>query len=64
MLFIHNAVIAVKQLEKSISLIQSHGHGYIIYLRDHEGRGVGLTERSRRINYKMRVWTPSMPICT
>ena len=34
-----------EQLEKSISLIQSHGHGYIIYLRDHEGRGIGLTEK-------------------
>jgi 3,4-dihydroxy 2-butanone 4-phosphate synthase/GTP cyclohydrolase II len=26
-------------------LIQNHGHGYIIYLRDHEGRGIGLTEK-------------------
>ena len=34
-----------EQLEKSIALIQSHGHGYIIYLRDHEGRGIGLTEK-------------------
>jgi len=34
-----------EQLEASINLIQSHGHGYIIYLRDHEGRGIGLTEK-------------------
>jgi 3,4-dihydroxy 2-butanone 4-phosphate synthase/GTP cyclohydrolase II len=34
-----------EQLEKSISIIQTHGHGYIIYLRDHEGRGIGLTEK-------------------
>jgi len=34
-----------EQLEQSINLIQSHGHGYIIYLRDHEGRGIGLTEK-------------------
>jgi 3,4-dihydroxy 2-butanone 4-phosphate synthase/GTP cyclohydrolase II len=34
-----------EQLEKSISLIQAHGHGYIVYLRDHEGRGIGLTEK-------------------
>jgi 3,4-dihydroxy 2-butanone 4-phosphate synthase/GTP cyclohydrolase II len=34
-----------EQLEKSISLIQVHGHGYIVYLRDHEGRGIGLTEK-------------------
>jgi 3,4-dihydroxy 2-butanone 4-phosphate synthase/GTP cyclohydrolase II len=34
-----------EQLEKSISMIQAHGHGYVIYLRDHEGRGIGLTEK-------------------
>ena len=34
-----------EQLEQSIKLIQAHGHGYIIYLRDHEGRGIGLTEK-------------------
>ena len=33
------------QLELSINLIQEHGYGYIIYLRDHEGRGIGLTEK-------------------
>ncbi len=33
------------QLEKSISMIQDYGHGYIVYLRDHEGRGIGLTEK-------------------
>ena len=34
-----------EQLEKSISMIENHGHGYIVYLRDHEGRGIGLTEK-------------------
>ena len=34
-----------EQLEKSISMIQHYGHGYIVYLRDHEGRGIGLTEK-------------------
>jgi 3,4-dihydroxy 2-butanone 4-phosphate synthase/GTP cyclohydrolase II len=34
-----------EQLEQSINLIQEHGYGYIIYLRDHEGRGIGLTEK-------------------
>jgi 3,4-dihydroxy 2-butanone 4-phosphate synthase/GTP cyclohydrolase II len=34
-----------EQLEKSISMIQDYGHGYIVYLRDHEGRGIGLTEK-------------------
>ena len=34
-----------EQLEQSINLIQEHGYGYMIYLRDHEGRGIGLTEK-------------------
>jgi 3,4-dihydroxy 2-butanone 4-phosphate synthase/GTP cyclohydrolase II len=34
-----------EQLERSIEMIQEHGHGYIVYLRDHEGRGIGLTEK-------------------
>jgi 3,4-dihydroxy 2-butanone 4-phosphate synthase/GTP cyclohydrolase II len=34
-----------EQLEESINLIVKHGHGYIIYLRDHEGRGIGLSEK-------------------
>mgnify|MGYP003330495818 FL=1 len=33
------------QLEQAISAIEDYGHGYIIYLRDHEGRGIGLTEK-------------------
>ena len=34
-----------EQLEQSILLIQQHGYGFVIYLRDHEGRGIGLTEK-------------------
>ena len=34
-----------EQLELSISMIQNHGYGFIVYLRDHEGRGIGLTEK-------------------
>ena len=34
-----------EQLEQSISAIQNHGFGFIVYLRDHEGRGIGLTEK-------------------
>ena len=34
-----------EQLSKSIAAIQERGYGYIIYLRDHEGRGIGLTEK-------------------
>jgi 3,4-dihydroxy 2-butanone 4-phosphate synthase/GTP cyclohydrolase II len=34
-----------EQLEQSITLIQEHGYGFIVYLRDHEGRGIGLTDK-------------------
>jgi len=34
-----------EQLELSISMIEKHGYGFIVYLRDHEGRGIGLTEK-------------------
>lgn len=33
------------QLALSKKLITEHGSGYIIYLRDHEGRGLGLAEK-------------------
>lgn len=33
------------QLALSKRLIAEHGFGYIIYIRDHEGRGVGLAEK-------------------
>jgi 3,4-dihydroxy 2-butanone 4-phosphate synthase/GTP cyclohydrolase II len=33
------------QLALSKKLIAEHGYGYIIYIRDHEGRGVGLAEK-------------------
>ena len=34
-----------EQLAISKRLIVEHGYGYIIYIRDHEGRGVGLAEK-------------------
>jgi len=34
-----------EQLHNSIAAIQEYGYGYVIYLRDHEGRGIGLTEK-------------------
>ncbi len=30
------------QLNKAFSEIENHGFGYILYMRDHEGRGIGL----------------------
>ena len=34
-----------QQLDASIAAIEAYGCGYIIYIRDHEGRGIGLTEK-------------------
>ena len=34
-----------QQLDAAIAAIESYGCGYIIYIRDHEGRGIGLTEK-------------------
>jgi 3,4-dihydroxy 2-butanone 4-phosphate synthase/GTP cyclohydrolase II len=33
------------QLDKAFTEIETHGHGYILYLRDHEGRGIGLSAK-------------------
>ena len=33
------------QLARSFAAIESEGAGYIIYLRDHEGRGIGLAQK-------------------
>jgi 3,4-dihydroxy 2-butanone 4-phosphate synthase/GTP cyclohydrolase II len=33
------------QLDKAFSEIEKHGYGYILYLRDHEGRGIGLSAK-------------------
>ena len=35
------------QLQEAMRLIVESGNGYIIYLRDHEGRGIGLAEKIR-----------------
>ena len=34
-----------QQLKESIAAIEAYGYGYVLYLRDHEGRGIGLTEK-------------------
>lgn len=34
-----------QQLDAAIAEIENYGCGYIIYIRDHEGRGIGLTEK-------------------
>jgi len=35
------------QLERAMKMIEEAGTGVVIYLRDHEGRGIGLTEKIR-----------------
>jgi len=35
------------QLQEAMRLIEESGRGYIVYLRDHEGRGIGLAEKIR-----------------
>ena len=35
------------QLQEAIRLIEENRHGYVIYIRDHEGRGIGLAEKIR-----------------
>lgn len=35
------------QLQSSLSLIEAEGRGVLIYLRGHEGRGIGLIEKIR-----------------
>ena len=39
-----------EQLATSIKKIEEHGYGYIVYLRDHEGRGIGLTSKLQAYN--------------
>lgn len=34
-----------QQLDAAIAAIEEYGCGYILYIRDHEGRGIGLTEK-------------------
>jgi 3,4-dihydroxy 2-butanone 4-phosphate synthase/GTP cyclohydrolase II len=34
-----------EQLENAIHLIEEEGQGLLIYLRGHEGRGIGLSEK-------------------
>ena len=35
------------QLQEAIRLIEENGNGYVVYLRDHEGRGIGLAGKIR-----------------
>ena len=35
------------QLDRAMNIIEGVGSGLVVYLRDHEGRGIGLTEKIR-----------------
>lgn len=48
------------QLERAMNEIESVGSGLIIYLRDQEGRGIGLSEKSRLINCRIKALIPLM----
>ncbi len=39
-----------EQLNESLKLIQYHGEGLVIYLRNHEGRGIGLANKIKAYN--------------
>ncbi|HSI27800.1 MAG: GTP cyclohydrolase II [Methylophilus sp.] len=36
-----------EQLHHAQRLIQEHGHGLVLYLKNHEGRGIGLSNKMR-----------------
>ncbi len=38
------------QLHRSMSMIEENGSGIIVYLRGHEGRGIGLAHKLRAYN--------------
>lgn len=36
-----------EQLDAALALIAAHGEGVLVYVRGHEGRGIGLVEKLR-----------------
>jgi GTP cyclohydrolase II len=39
-----------QQLNESLKLVHKHGEGLVIYLRNHEGRGIGLVNKIKAYN--------------
>ncbi|MEZ5159946.1 MAG: hypothetical protein R2709_03810 [Marmoricola sp.] len=52
------------QLHEALDLIVQEGRGVVVYLRGHEGRGIGLLANCRPIRSKTKAVTLLMPIST
>ena len=49
------------QLDAALERIQAEGRGVVVYLRGHEGRGIGLLSKLRAYELQERAATPSTP---
>ena len=50
------------QLEAAMAMIAAEGRGVVLYLRGHEGRGIGLLSKLRPTSCRTAARTPSTPI--
>jgi GTP cyclohydrolase II len=49
------------QLQQAIGMVAAEGAGVIVYLRGHEGRGIGLGHKLRAYALQERAMTRSTP---
>ena len=49
------------QLDLAMETIAAEGEGVVVYLRGHEGRGIGLGHKFARTHCRTRAATPSKP---
>lgn len=50
-----------EQLDSALRAIVAEGRGVLVYLRGHEGRGIGLLAKLQAMKPVRRGWTPSRP---